>query len=187
MKKLNNLLERYLGEQVALEEQLCTVIEQQIADVDETNFPEARNVLIKTKDVLERHFQPLNGLLDKLDQEKFDSKKKGFPLRAVDISGGSADEKNRQVSVMLRDNYSLLNLIAIGNSVLHTTALALDHKDAALLALEHLKDLTPLVSRIVEIIPHIVARELSTQSERIDPAVGQIAGENLLSVWRVSN
>ena len=70
MDRLNNLLEHYLGEQVALEEELCKVIEQQIADVDEKRFPDARSILIKTKEVLEQHFRPLNTLLDELDLDE---------------------------------------------------------------------------------------------------------------------
>jgi hypothetical protein len=184
MSTPSNPLEHYLSEQVALEEQLCKIIEQQISDVDEIHFPDAKNLLLKTKEVLEQHFIPLNKMLDRLDQAALSAQKNRLILNAVTFNGYDRNQENERVSKILRDDYAALNLITMGNTILHTTALALDCQEVAAVALDHLQHLTPLVAKIGELMPHIVTQELLTHSEEIDPAVGHLAAKNLRLVWR---
>ncbi len=61
-----------------------------------------------------------------------------------------------------------MNSITMGNTLLHTTALALDSHEVAATALMHLKNLTPLVIKISELVPEVVAKELHTESPIID-------------------
>lgn len=189
MKEPNSLLEHYLCEQLAMEEQLCTMIEQQISDVDDTHFPDAKGLLIKTKQVLEQHYRPLNQLLDRLDQARADlnEKKTSGALSLVSLDGLRRDQASDRVSRILRDDYSALNLVAMGSTMLHTTALALDCSDVAKVALEHLRHLIPLVVKLREMMPHIVAREAIDHSGTIDPSViGRAAVKNAQLAWRTA-
>lgn len=192
MNNLDEHLKQYIREQIALEEHLSTVIEQQISEVSETEFADAKNVLIQTREVLERHFIPLNALLDKLEKDT-------ATALAITVSSngsgnsnglhhhpGETEQRSKRISTILRDDYSALNLVAISNTLLHTTALALNCQEVAAIALSHLQNLTPLVVKIGQLVPEVVARELRTQSPEIDLAIAQIALKNTQLAWRTA-
>lgn len=186
MSKLNEILKQYLAEQIGLEEHLCKVIEEQISEISETDFSEtdfgyAKNLLVSTREVLEKHFIPLNELLDKLEYNIVPpSLSNGIENKIQ--PNGSAQEKKR-ISTILRDNYSALNLITMSNTLLHTVALALDSQEVAEIALNHLKNLAPLVKQIGKILPETVARELNHESAIIDLTVAQLALNNIRLAW----
>ena len=54
----SQVLKQQLGEQIALEEHLHKILEDQIAEIDGLAFADAREILVKTSEVLERHFAP---------------------------------------------------------------------------------------------------------------------------------
>jgi len=153
------MLKQHLGEQIALEEHLCKIIEEQIIDLEGPEFADAKQVLRETIEVLENNFQPLNAILSKLEE--------GVGSKSVKGNGVSLHhslelaQNKRKISRMLRDDYLALNLITMSNTLLHTTALALNHEDVAQLALKHLKRLAPLVVRLGKVFPSVVFVELN--------------------------
>lgn len=187
MKHLDDLLRQHLGEQIALEEHLCRVLDQQIAEVSENDFADARDLLIRTRETLERHYTPLNDLLGKLEQESLSSTAASIGKNgAVHGDRDRVSEQRRRISNILRDDYSALNHITISNTLLHTAALALGSEEIAVTALSHLKNLTPLVMQIAHLMPEIVTRELYKESSMIDLSIAQIALRNTQTAWRLS-
>jgi len=185
MSNLDYLLKQYLREQIGLEEHLCRVIEQQISEVDETDFADAKNLLIKTREVLEHHFVPLNEMLDHLERDAVSAREKVVASNGAGLKNpGNQDKKNVRISRMLRDDYSALNLISMSNTLLHTTALVLDCQEVAAIALKHLENLAPIVKKIGDLVPEVVARELRTESPKIDLSVAQTAVKNAQLAWR---
>ena len=178
MDKMYGLLEQYLSEQVALEEQLYSTIDQQLAEVDEKKFADARNLLINTKQVLEQHFEPLNQMLDKLDQEIL-AERKQLQLSNVTNLNGLHHKKDNGISRMLCETYSSLNIVIMSNALLYTTALALNSEAVAILALNHLQRLTPLIMKLVELLPSVITTELASLSTGIDPLAGETALKNM--------
>ena len=55
------------------------------------------------------------------------------------------------------------NLASVSYTMLHTTGLALHDEAVADLALKQLQEIVPLIMRVNEIIPYIVADELSDE------------------------
>lgn len=185
MNSLNHVLIQYLGEQIALEEQLCSVIENQILEIDEETFSDAKTLLVKTKQVLEEHFIPLNETLDNLEQDVIHARKKsvagnGAELRSSVFQGN----QSTRLSTLLRNDYSALNLITTGNTLLYTAALALDCQAVATIALKHLQNLAPIVIKIGELLPEVVAQELRSESPKMNPSVGRIALKNTQLAWQ---
>ncbi|GEM_PF-3119370 len=191
MGKVNSLLKKYLEEQIGLEENLFKVIEQQIAEIDDTEFADAKRLLTETKQVLERHYVPLNKALDQLEKDA------DIAIRnAADNNGHNGhnghnpdssfiqNKKRRLISRLLRDNYSALNLVTMGNTLLYTTALALGCQEVASIALKHLENLAPLVVKIGELLPDVATRELRSESAEVDLAIAQLALKNTQAVWR---
>ena len=138
-----------------------------------------------TKEDLERHFLPLNEILERLERSTITSQ-----FQSVSSNGNAPLSKENQnqssirLSKILQEDYSALNLITMGNTVLHTTALALKCENIASLALEHLQNLAPLVIRIGELLPLVVARELRTVSPQVDLSVAQLALKNTQLIWQ---
>lgn len=184
MKQLGDILGNYLAEQVALEERLYKQIEQQLLALNAEEFADVGDLLNGVKAVLGRHFRRLNGELDRLEEKLCpdvtglgDSNSKG-------VSEMSARWARAEVSRMLRDDYAALNAAAMGNTLLHTAALAADSKMVADVALEHLANITQLLMRMNELTPKVVARELLREFPTVEAAVGEIAAKNALVVWK---
>jgi glutathionyl-hydroquinone reductase len=184
MKNLNHVLVQCLGEQIALEEHLYSEIEKQISEIDESNYGDAKTVLMKTKEVLEEHFNSLNESLDTLERDAKETRKQMI----VGNGDGSREpffpaKAKTRISIHLRNNYVALNLVTMSNALLHTTALALNYQEVAAIALKHLQNLAPLVAQIGGLLPDVVARELYAESPDIDPSIGKIALKNAQLVW----
>jgi hypothetical protein len=164
------------------------MMEGQISEIDENDFADARNLLIKASEVLANHFTPLNESLDKLEQDTLNARKISVAGNGAGPTKNSLDRKlnYQQISKILRDDYSALNLITMNNTLLHTTALALDCHDVATIALKHLENLAPLVIKMGELVPEVVTRELYSASPKIDLNIAKTALENTKLVWQKS-
>lgn len=185
MENTDDILARRLSEQLALEEQVCRTLEDLISDIDEASYSDAKALLTKTTEVLQGHFTLLNELLGKFEKDAF-----GRWTKVVAGNGGGfsvpsdRDQTKERVSKILRDAYSALNSLAMSNTQLYTAALALSHKEVAAIALKHLENLAHLVVKIGQIAPNVVARELLSESPKIDLGIAQTALNNIQLAWQ---
>jgi hypothetical protein len=185
MKQLEDILGNYLAEQVALEERLYKEVEQQLAALNGEDFADVNDLLSGIKTVLGKHFARLNGELDRLEEKAhFDVTGLGDNTWEV-VSEENAKWKRSRASQMLRDDYIALNAAAMGNTLLHTAALAANSKVVADVALEHLANITSFLAQMHELTPKVVARELSREFPSIEAAIGEIAARNAGVVWKV--
>ena len=185
MDNPEQVLEHQLREQLALEEHLCRTIEEQITGIDEVSFADAKNLLRKTSLVLATHFASLNALLDRVEQTALTARNLVVAGNGVGpVTAMEREQKKRQISKILRDDYSALNLVTMSNALLHTTALALESGEVAALALKHLENLAPLVVQMGALVPEVVARELHAESSTIDLSVAKTALKNMQLAWQ---
>ena len=176
------ILVPHLSEQIALEEHLCRLIEQQIGDINDDAFSDAKALLSKVVSTLEDQFAPLNESLDELEEEVSSIRSKEVASAA---NGALVESRTLgQISKALRDDYSALVHITTSNTLLHATALALDCQNVATLALKNLRNLAPLVVQIGELMPEVVARELRSEFPKIDQAIAKTALHNTRAAWR---
>ncbi len=182
MENGNEILIQHISEQIALEEHLYKLMGDQIELMSESEFEEARNTLRKICEILERHFVPLNELLNKLE---LGSNNKAVIGNGIS-HGHSYDHKHpgQNISRMLRDDYSALNKVTMSNTLLHTMALALDSEEIANVALKHLENLTPFVVKIGELVPEVVTKELAALSSTINLLAAQTALKNTKDAWK---
>ncbi len=185
MENPEHVIKQQLREQLALEEHLCRTMEEQIAGIDERYFADAKKLLRQTISVLTTHFASLNGQLDQLEQRSLNERNQMVAMNgAVPKNSLGREQQKGQLYRVLRDAYSALNLITMSNTLLHTTALALGSGEVAALALKHLENLVPLVIRLGELTPEVLALELHAESSSIDLSVAKIALKNTQLVWR---
>ena len=183
MTQLDNILGNYLAEQVALEERLYKEVEQQLAVLNTEDFADVNDLLNGMKAVLGKHFARLNGELDRLEKHSYPDVT-GLSSGAWEAGEHNAKWKRLRASQMLRDDYTALNAAAMGNTLLHTAALAAESKAVAEVALEHLGNITQFLVQMNELTPKVVARELSREFSFIESTVGEIAAKNALGVWK---
>lgn len=184
---LNSVLESSLLTQLSLEEKLYKVLEQQLSLQDLHDYPEVTAVLSKIKNSLEQHYARLNLVLNTINAqiEAADALRDGSQEQEEESANGRSKRIFRdKVSQMLHDDYTALNIAAIGNTFVHTTALAADAQDIADVALQHLTNLTRFVVELSELVPKVVAQELLGQSPEKISAVGEQAAKNIRRAWR---
>jgi hypothetical protein len=184
MENSQDLLAHYLREQIALEESLCRTIDEQVAHIEGLEFQDARELLGQTSKTLAQHYVTLNDLLESIEVEE--SKPRLTEANGVDHDLTKTVEPRRdRVSKILRDDYSALNRITISNTLLHTTALALDSDKIATAALEHLSTLAPLVVAIGSSMPNVVAREIYGSGVAAHNSIADKARENIRRAWKM--
>jgi hypothetical protein len=127
-------------------------------------FDQALVMVEKIKGILALHIGELERHLSSIDGG-FESKLK---KTASSFVGSVANiyEKLRTtepVSRSLRDDYTLLNHAVISCGMLHTAMLAINENDIADMARIHMSDFAQLVVELSEVIPFVLAAELSEE------------------------
>jgi hypothetical protein len=145
---------------------------------------DAHSLLVRIAKALKDQFDPLNELLDELERDIVDvendtSSTNGSFANYAEAAPSKVDEhakasvwggkKVRRLSRLLRDDFSALNLVAINNSLLHTSAVALQNQGVAAVALRHVQNLVPLLVTMGTVVTKVAARELATRAQSTAP------------------
>lgn len=184
MGERQDTLQQYVSDMLALEQHILEAVERQTDDSKVDNHPEANQLLGQLERTLKDHTASLEQLLSALGGDAASPVKEAVSSVAGVAAGLYDKVRGDKVSKMLRDDYTALNLASISYTMLHSTGMALKNQTVADLALRHLEDLTPVVVNISEIIPLVVARELSDAGMTTDTAVGQRSADQTHRAWR---
>lgn len=178
-------LRNYVSDMLALEKHVLEAVKRQSTDERTRLHPEALAIVSKIEGVLRGHISETEQHLGSLGGDSAQPFKEAVSTIAG-VAAGFIDQVRsaNTVSKILRDNYSALSLDAIGYTMLHTTGLALKSPTTADLALRHLKDISPLIVQISEVIPLVVAKELADDGEVVDTTVGPEAVRNTQRAWK---
>lgn len=165
MKTSEQLLENALLTQVGIEEGLCSKISLQLSQADMEKYPAVKEMLKSAKKTLEIHFTRLNVELDRITARQAKiitaNKSKKSNVNSIKPSNMENEIRRLRISQMLEEDYKDLNLAVTGNTTLHSTALVAQSEDIANLALEHLENMNSIVLIIGELMPIVLAQELS--------------------------
>lgn len=186
MTERKDTLRQYVSDMVSVEKHILEAIKRQVGDKRVKEHPDARKLIHNIQQTTNKHVNTLERHLTTLGGDKTSPAQpaKEAVTAALGVAAGLVDKVRADtVSKMLRDDYTALNLAAVSYTMLHTTGLALQDTETADLALEHLKDWTPLITKINEVIPHVVAKELGDTSASVDVNVGQEAVRNTQTAW----
>ncbi len=160
MEKRQDTLRQYVSDMQATEKHIHEAISHQVEDESVKQQPTASQLISRLHQTLHSHISTLEEQSKRLDGSR--SSIKDAITSTLGVMAGLYDKvRTKQVSRMLRDDYTALSLAAISYTMLHTTALALNDQHTAGIALRHLKDFTPLITEISRIMPQVVARELT--------------------------
>jgi hypothetical protein len=90
----------------------------------------------------------------------------------------------RDVIAVLQEDYTLLNLVAMNYTMMHTTALALNDPSSAGLALNHLREITPLVLYASQLMPTLAFLALEERVPGLNRNIITAAVRNTQNAWR---
>jgi hypothetical protein len=183
MGERQDALQQYVSDMLALERHILEALERQSGDARVETMPEASRVIRAIEQMNRSHVGELEGHLGRLGGDAFAPVKEAVTA-ILGVAAGLYDKvRPDAVSKMLRDDYTALSLAAISYTMLHTTGLALNDQATADLALRNLRDITPKIVEISEVIPLVVARELADVGEMVDTSVGPAAVRNTQQLW----
>ena len=114
---------------------------------------------------------------------------KGYaaPEMFVHVTPGSTATDIRRGLVeggVVRDDLTALNFAVACYQMLHTTALAMHDQPLADLALRHIKDFTPEIMDLSEVLPSVVLCDLEREKKiSADESVAEEARKNTREAW----
>jgi hypothetical protein len=184
-----DIINDYATDMAAVEKHILEAVERQVGTPATQAYPEALAVLNDVRTTLSRHVSALEGFNEHTEGGGLKEALKEALTGALGVAAGIYNKLRQedQVSRMVRDTFTALNLATVSYHMMYTTALGLKEDRLAQLALNHLKDLTPLVVDLSKTVCLVVARELSDEDKLIDPAVGQEAVRRTHEAWSTSS
>src|SRR5690606_36745500 len=159
------IINDYVTDMAAVEKHILEAVERQIGTPATKDFTEALAVLNDVRTTLARHVSALEGFNEDTRGGGLKETLKEAVTGTLGVAAGIYNKipQEDQVSRMLRDTYSALGLATISYNMMYTTALELKDDRLAQIALDHLRDLTPLVVDLSKSVCLVVAHELSQE------------------------
>ena len=184
MTERRDSLQQYVSDMLAVERHILPALENQSKDDRMAKYPEARRLVNKIEATINSHINGLKQHLENLGGDAA-SPVKSAMTAALGVAASVIENMRKDpVSKNLRDDYTALNLAAIGYTMLHTTGQALMDEQTADLAASYLTGYTPLITELNEVIPEVVVSELRDETEVLDPSAAERAVERTQQAWR---
>jgi hypothetical protein len=158
-------LRLYTDDLSALNKHILEALERQHDDDRFQNDQRVSSLLRDSLDLFRRSVNELQFHIDRFGAGTGKAVKEAV-AGALGVAAGVYDKVRKDlVSRGLRDDYVAFNHAAISCTMLHTTALAYGDEPLAEWTQQHLNALTPLIMRIMELIPHVVMAELQDEDD----------------------
>ena len=172
----------YVNDMLAVERDLHGMLRRHRDDAHMKQYPTASRLMAEAEEIVDRHMEAIEQCADRLGGQSVVKKAAGAAMGAV----GAVFEKMRddRASRMLRDDYTALNFASMCYEMLHTTALAVGDNTVAQLALQHMKDYTPIIVELADTVPEVVVRELAQEGKVSESrAAVEQAKRNTRAAW----
>jgi hypothetical protein len=174
----------YVNDMLAVETELHEAFRRQKHDDTIATAPRAQAVIARTEDTIDRHLAALRQCQTRLGgTESVIKKAVGGVMGAA---AGLYDKlrADSSVSRTLRDDYAAISFATVCYEMLHTTALAMQDKQTADLALRHLADFAPLIMTMSETMPQVLVDELAADGKvTAGASIAADAARNTREAW----
>ncbi len=177
-------LRMYVNDMAALIKHIEDAIDRQVADARVQTDPTAKALIERLHSTLRGQVKTMENHVAAVGAPAGGAIKEAVASLLGTAAGLYDKVRKHPMSRMLRDDYTALSLASVAYSMLHTTGLAVGELPTANVALRHLKELTPLIMAIGELIPIVVVKELAEDDPSLDQSVAAHARENIVAAWR---
>ena len=180
-----DIINDYVTDMAAVEKHIHDAVERQLRSDETKRHPDAMRVLSTLRDTLDGHVRALEAFNDRTPDGAVKEAVKETVAGALGVAAGFYDQLRAtdKVSRMIRDSYTATGLAAISYHMLYTTALGLQADELAHLALRNLKELTPILVDLSQVICSVVATELAAEDRLIDATVADEATRATHEAW----
>jgi hypothetical protein len=184
MKDNREEIRPYVADMAAVERHILEALERQRKDDTFKDYPNALGYIDRLAGLLKTHVENLEIHLDSLPGGGVAAAVKETVTGVLGGLAGVYDKVRKdKVSRALRDDYTALSLAAISYTMLHATALGLHQGTTAEIALRNLKELTPYVVELSQLVPQVVLKELSFEGYDIDFSLSPQAVRDTQEAW----
>jgi ferritin-like metal-binding protein YciE len=183
MSERQDTLQQYVSDMLAVERHILPALENQSKDDRYAKYPEARRLVNKIEATIRSHIDGLEQHLKRLGGDPA-SPIKSAVTAALGVAATLIEKvRTDPVSKDLRDDYTVLSLTSVSYTMLHTTGQALQDEATADLAVNFLRDYTPLIAEINEVVPLVVVSELRDETELLEPDAAKRAIKRTQEAW----
>ena len=184
MKDNREEIRPYVADMAAVERHILEALERQRKDDTYKDYPQALGLIDRLAGLLKTHVENLETHLGSLPGGGVAAAVKETVTGVLGGLAGVYDKvRKEEVSRALRDDYTALSLATISYTMLHSTALGLRQGTTAEIALRNLKELTPILIELSQIIPAVVLKELSFEGYDIDFSLSPQAVRDTQEAW----
>jgi hypothetical protein len=173
----------YTADLLTLERHLYNAVKKQRIN-DKLYDSDAMELLNSLDQILRNQIDALDAQLELMGGGRKSDMKELVGVFAGMAAGLIDSVRKDPVSKMLRDDYTALSMLATGYTMLHTHSLALGDDALAQLSVDHLGEITPVITELSRIIPLVVARESTGLDASRAEKVGREAMEQTQKMWK---
>lgn len=172
----------YTQDLLSLNKHFLSVVRSQKSSntIKNTN---AINLLHNVDVAMTNQINTLENFDDLMDESNMQKVKDKAATIFGSIAGTIDSVRKDAVSKMIRDDYTALSMIAGGYTMLHTAAIANEHTELAQFSSESLQTIAQLITETSQVLPMVVAAELTTSEENA-LAVGEKALNETQKAWK---
>ena len=179
-------LKTYVNDMHALHSHVHQALSHQAADSRVQHESPVLDIVQKLHAFYGRHTELTEAQVQRLGSSVTATVKEAV-TGALGVAAGLYDKVRKDpVSRMLRDDYVASSMASVSLTMLQTTGLAFKDHQVASYAENALKELTPLIMRLTEVIPAVVARELKEDNPEVDVAVSVQPVQTAREAWEQS-
>lgn len=183
MSSSTETLRTYVNDLLALDKHILEALERQSEDPKVQSDSRTAGLIGEIRSAFSAQVATFAAHVDRLGSETGAAAKEAVGHVAGIFAGLVGKVRPDPVSKMLRDDYTAINLAAFSSTMLHTTALAFSDSAVAASALAQLQALAPLIIKLNELVPFVVAKEL-TDDGHVEAGAAEEAVRNTQAAWQ---
>lgn len=177
---------QYVNDVIAMERDILNGVRVQLKDKRLEAYPELGLILSELASGSEERHELFKSLSEGEGGALGASVKEGVTAVTGALAGVYGMVREHPVSRMVRDDIIGMDVASVSYGMLLTLGLAVGHGDCARYATRGLEECPPLVVRLTDLLPSIVAEELAQEAPLANPAAVQIAHAKVREAWRNS-
>ncbi|MBV9102977.1 MAG: hypothetical protein JO060_05255 [Candidatus Eremiobacteraeota bacterium] len=172
---------------LALERHIGQPLNRQQQFEDASRYTNAASLINRIKATNDAHIATLERRLEALGGHAASPIKSGWSA-LLGVGAAAIDSvRKTKISKSLRDDYTALNLAAMGYTMLNATALGMGDAASASMAKQCLGDYAKIIVEIVQAMPDVVLQELVDTGVSVAPMAADQARRDTDECWRTSS
>ena len=182
-EKHHRSLKQYVNDVIGKEGDILNAVRQQLDDERVGGYPEFESILHEIVRGSEERIDMFRSLSDDEGGSLGAAVKEGITAVTGTLAGVYGKVREHPVSRMVRDDIVAMDVASVSYGMLLTLGLAIGHDECRDLATRAVKQCPPVIVRLTDLLPGIVAAELAQDGPLANPAAVHIATAEVREAW----